>query len=156
MGVVYQWPVAARLSATDEQGSIPSPSEEDDAAPPKESPRGFLQTSRRELTEEELSTPAARRFLIFEIERLDKECVDHRQYIEQYHDQRVIIATLEEKIHRSRWSEVLSTLCISAGSVGVGAVPSYLTAPNMQSYGYVILGVSSILILAGVASRIWK
>ena len=148
--------MGAKPSATEEQGSIPSLDGDADSAPPKESPRGFLQISRRQLTEEELSTPAARRFLIFEIERLDQECADHRPYIEQYHEQRVTIATLQEKIYKSRWSEILSTLCLTIGSIGLGAAPSYLSVTSLQADGYALLGLSVVLVLGGIASRIWK
>lgn len=61
-------------SETEEGGSTPI---ELSQAPPetKESMRSFLAQARRSLSEEELATPAARRFLIPEIERLDERCL---------------------------------------------------------------------------------
>ena len=72
--IIYPFPVTGtKSSATDEAGSTPTTEGVPSSAEVKESARGFLNLSRRALSEEELSTPAARRFLIFEIERLDRQ-----------------------------------------------------------------------------------
>jgi len=87
--------VVGKPSATEETGSTPlSPTIAADGET-KETPRGFLSVARRNLTDEELSAPAARRFLIAEIERLDQLCTTHDGIITEYHDQRVIIARLQ-------------------------------------------------------------
>jgi hypothetical protein len=143
-------------SATEETGATPVAPEEIAAGERKEPARGFLQAARRGLSEEELSTPAARRFLIAELERLDELCVSNQSYVEKYHDQRVTIATLTEAGKTSRWNEILSFLCLSIGSAGLGAAPSYLGVPGAERYGLVFLGLSILLIIGGVASRVWK
>lgn len=141
---------------TEEFGATPVPEAEDSASETKEQPRGFLQAARRLLSEEELSTPAARRFLISEIERLDTLCGDQQRFVQSYHDQRVTIATLTESSRTSRWGEILSFVCLSVGSAGLGAAPSYLSLPGATSIGLVFMGLSAILVIVGVASRIWK
>jgi hypothetical protein len=76
---IYQFRVASisqSSSATEELGSTPIDAAEMAAGETKEQPRGFLQAARRGLSEEELSTPAARRFLIADLERLDRLCVE--------------------------------------------------------------------------------
>jgi hypothetical protein len=157
--IIYQFPgpeKLEKLSATEEAGSTPSPTPSNAIGEVKESPRGFLQVSRRALSEEELSTPAARRFLIFEIERLDQQCSDYQGYAEKYHDQRVLIAALEENQKTSRWNEILSFVCLTVGAAGLGSAPSYLSIQNTSNFGWIILVLSMVLVGVGVASRVWK
>ncbi len=122
----------------------------------KEASRSFLQVGLRALNEEELSSSAARRFLLYEIERLDKICAKSEIFIEKYHDQQVEIATLTEAGKISRWNEILSFICLSVGSAGIGAAPSYISVPGVEKVGWFILGLSVILVGAGIMSRVWK
>jgi hypothetical protein len=143
-------------SATEETGATPIALAELAASEAKEAPRAFLKAARRGLSEEELSSPAARRFLIAELERMDELCNTNQKYLEQYHDQRVVIATLTEASKVSRWNEILSFVCLSIGSAGIGAASSYLGLAGAEKYGLVIFGLSAVLVGVGVASRIWK
>jgi hypothetical protein len=147
---------AKQISETEETGATPLASAEIAAGATKEPARGFLQAARRGLSENELSTPAARRFLIAEIERMDLLCVENQSIVAKYHDQRVLIATLTEAAKASRWNEILSFLCLSVGSAGLGAAPSYLVVKGAESFGLVFLGLSVVLVLGGCASRMWK
>lgn len=154
---IYEFPVAGKnLSVTEETGATPIAPEEIGAAETKEAPRGFLKAARRTLSEEELSTPAARRFLISEIERLDQICADNQGFVTKYHDQRVIIATLTETGKKSRRNEILSLLCFSIGCAGIGAAPAYLVIPNAQHFGWVVFGLSAILVIGGLVLKEWK
>jgi hypothetical protein len=143
-------------SATDESGSVPIAAEEVAATAAKEPARAFLQSARRNLSDNELATPAARRFLIADIERLDQLCLELKEFERQYHDQRVTIATLEEASKASRWNEILSFVCLSVGSAGIGAAPSYLVLKDGTTIGVMIMVLSLILVLTGVASRVWR
>jgi hypothetical protein len=154
---IYQFPVAANLpSVTEEAGATPLAPAEIAAGETKEPTRSFLQAARRGLSEEELSTPAARRFLIAELERMDELCTTNQSYIDKYHDQRVIIAGLTESAKTSKWNEILSFLCLSIGSAGLGASPSYLSIPGAEKFGIVFLALSALLLIGGIASRVWK
>lgn len=141
---------------TEEAGSIPVVGNETSAPETKNIPRSFLQAARRGLSEEELSTPAARRFLIAELERMDETCGEMKGFEKKYHDQRVEIATLIEAGKISRWNEILSFICLTVGAAGLGAAPGYLNVVGAEHYGQVFFGLSLILVLAGIASRIWK
>lgn len=141
-------------SATEEAGSTPVHSE--NAADQEKDARRFLTPARRDLSEEELASPAARRFLIAEIERLDTECADHKEIRQQYNDLRVEHARTQERGRRDKWNEVLSFVCLSVGSAGIGAAPSYMMEPTLAAVGWVFLGGSVLLVLIGVASKIWK
>jgi hypothetical protein len=145
-----------KSSITEEAGATPIAPAEIASAETKEPARSFLQAARRGLSEEELSTPAARRFLIAELERLDVLCTSSQEFVEKYHNQRVTIATLTEQANTSKWNEILSFVCLSVGAAGLGAAPSYLSVKGAEIFGFVFLALSVILVIAGVASRVWK
>jgi hypothetical protein len=143
-------------SATDESGSVPIAAEEVEATAAKEPARAFLQSARRNLSDDELATPAARRFLIADIERLDELCTELKEFERQYNDQRVVIATLTEASKSSRWNELLSFVCLSIGSGGLGAAPSYLALKDGTAIGLMVVIFSLVLVITGIASRVWK
>jgi hypothetical protein len=155
---IYAFPCmsASKSSATEEIGSTPVPSASGSGGEVKESPRSFLQVARRNLTEEDFGTPAARRFLIAEIERLDVICATHEIVVTRYHDQRVTIAELTQETRVSRKNDILAFVCLSLGSVGIGAAPGYLALAGGGAYGAVILCGSVLLIGAGAISKVWK
>ena len=143
------------LSATDEAGSTPV--ERGISANAKEAdPRAFMSSGKRNLSEEELATPAARRFFIFEIERLDREVARLRKIEEQHGDLRVEFAVLRSETRQVRLTELLSFTCLSVGAAGIGAAPSYLTADGLGTVGLVVLISSGLLFAAGVLSRMLK
>jgi hypothetical protein len=79
---------------TDEAGSQLVRDASAEAA--KEQPRSFLAKARRELDERELSSPAARRFFIAEIERLDKENAELRHYRDSYFEAQTQLSVMRE------------------------------------------------------------
>ena len=141
-------------SPTDEAGSVPLAVDANSGIP--KAARGFLKTATRDLSEEELASPAARRFLIAEIERLDKDCDDLRQLRIDHGALREKYARLDEKAKRVRWVEILSTAALSAGSVGIGAAPSFVIVNEVATVGWIILACSLLLAIAGIASRFSK
>ncbi|MEZ5901661.1 MAG: hypothetical protein R3D51_19450 [Hyphomicrobiaceae bacterium] len=157
MGAIYQFPVAGKQSsATEEVGATPVAQAELAAGETKEAMRGFLQAARRGLSEDELSTPAARRFLIAELERMDELCSNNELFVQQYHEQKVTIAVLTETAKSSRWNEILSFVCLSVGSAGLGASPSYFSIPGAEKFGIVFLILSLVLVSAGVIARVMR
>jgi hypothetical protein len=143
-------------SATEESGSTPLSGAVVLAENIKETPRAFLQAARRNLTEEDLDTPAARRFLLAEIERLDQICTDHEGLITHYHDQRVTIAELTLGSQVTRKNDLLSFVCLSVGSAGIGAAPGYFGLAGGTAYGIVVLLGSVLLFAAGILSKVLK
>ena len=156
---IYQFPmpesgkVLGTTGPTDERGALPVAGGE-----VKEAGRSFLEVARRNLTEEELSSPGVRRFLLYEVERLDQLCVKYEPFVEKYHDQRVTIATLTEGAKTSRWIEILSSMCLAIGSAGLGASISFLTTPGTAnvSWGWIAFGLCAILTLTGAAPKVFK
>ena len=100
--------------------------------------------------EKELST-VAKRFLVAEINRLVEENQQLKQFKDKYHDADKRLAVLKEAIKPFRANEFLSSVCLIAGSAGVGAAPSFL---SLNSYGwYALVSVSAMLVIAGIGAR---
>jgi hypothetical protein len=87
---------------------------------------------------------------------LDQLCTELKEFERHYNDQRVEIATLTAHSRTSRWNEILSFVCLSIGSGGVGAAPSYLTLKDGATIGVMIIAFSVILVITGVLSRVWR
>ena len=138
-------------SPTEEAGSIAT-----GTPPGKEPARAFLQLARKDLSEEELSSPGVRRFLIAEIERLDTDCVELRTIRDRYNEQRVELAVLQESSKASKFYELLSFVTLSVGSAGLGAAPSYFAINGAASTAWVVLILSCILVMTGIAARVFK
>jgi hypothetical protein len=133
----------------------------------KESPREFLRAARRNLTEVEAASPAGIRWLTHDVERLDQECgalrgelselrTRHEVLQNEHMDKRVEIESLKAKSRDSLKTEILSIICMSAGSVGLGAAPKYLDIPEAAQFAVIVLAVSVVLIIGGIVLRVWK
>lgn len=138
-------------SETDEAGATPIPQSSGDSQ--KEQPRRFLESGRKNLSPEELASPAAGRFLIAEIERLDGQCAELKVVEKKYGDLRVEVASLQERATTSKLLEITSFACLSVGSAGLGAAPSYLSLDGALALGLVIAAGSTILVAVGVFAR---
>lgn len=154
---IYRFPVAEKpvsISATEEAGSIALTGA--GYSNIKEPARSFLDSGRRNLREEEIDSPAARRFLIAEIERLDQVCAELDSYKDQYHDQRVELTQLRAEKTKSIFHEILSTFCISVGFAGLGAAPNYLAVAGAERFVLIVIGLSAVLVAGGFITKAWK
>jgi hypothetical protein len=101
--------------------------------------------------ETELST-VAKRFLIAEMSRLVEENHQLKQLKDRYHDIDKRLAVLKETLRPSRTHEFLSSVCLIAGSAGLGAAPNFL---SLNPYGwYVFVSASGLLLLAGIVAKV--
>ncbi len=155
------------ISPTEEAGSIPvsdSPGETEEV---KELARSFLGAARRDLTQDEASSPAGVRWLQYEADRLDRECssaksdlrdlrLKYDSLVEAFHDQRVLVETLTGKKSLSIRNDVLSALCLASGGAGLSAGVTYLSIPQAHEMASVVIAISSILLVGGIVLRIWK
>jgi hypothetical protein len=139
-------------SPTEEAGAVPIVGA--DAPEPKESSRSFLAPARRNLSEEELAAPGVRRFLIWEIERLESRIFEIQPFLEKYHDLRVEKAGLDEKLKGSKLNDVLSAVCLSAGSAAIGASSKLVTLDLIS--GFIVLAVAVVLVVAGIVAKASK
>jgi hypothetical protein len=138
-------------SPTEETGAVPI---EQPGAVSKQSPRAYLNSARRNLSEDELRSPGAIRLLISESDRLEDRCASLEVTAAAYHDLRVEKAVLEAKSRASKWHEVLSGICLATGSAGIGVSFRLLALDTASGTGVLI--VSVLLVLIGIASKVWK
>lgn len=103
-------------------------------------------------TDDKELSRVARRFLVAEINRLVDENQQLKQFKDKYHDADKKLAVLKETLRPFRINELLSSICLIAGSAGLGAAPSFL---SLNSYGwYVFVGASALLVVAAIVARI--
>lgn len=140
-------------SATEESGSTPVGSA---GVQPKQQPRRFLDVAKRDLSEEELASPAARRFLIAEIERLDDECADVKAAQRELLALKVENATLRESGKKDTWKERLSFVSSTVGAAGIGAAPSFIGTAATAQAGWIIAIGAALLVIVAVWSRLAK
>jgi hypothetical protein len=96
--------------------------------------------------EKELST-FAKRLIVGEVNRLVEENKRLRQMKDKYSD-----ADKRLAINALRKNDFLSTICLVAGSVGLGAAPVFL---NVNAYvSCVLVSLSALLLIGGIAARI--
>jgi hypothetical protein len=133
------------------------PSDEAASKPLPESPgikrnRGFMKAARKDLSEEDLSTPAARQFLLDELERLDGEISELQEFRGSYYEASTKVKVLEERQLRSSETEIMSNLCLTVGSAMLGASPSLITATGtnediLRHYGWVLFTLAALLVV---------
>src|SRR5690242_6518962 len=125
--------------ATEDSGSVAVARAAVRASEIKQQGFDFLQSGRRDLSEEELSAPAVRRFLIAEIERLSVENGKLVAIRDLYYEAKTDLAVEREQSKVSRKVDLLSFVCLTAGSAGLGAAPSYF---SFSSLGWVFFFIS--------------
>src|SRR6185312_14754405 len=107
------------------------------------------------------------RWLQYDADRLEQECNAarialnalkgaHEQLTNQFHDQRVELASLKGTGHASVRNEILANLCLAAGSAGLGVAPGYFAVPAAAGLATIGLVVSGLLVLGGISCRVWK
>ena len=108
---------------------------------------------RRELSDEELSSPAIQRMLIDDIERLEEEKYDLSEYQEKYHEADKNAAILEEKLKSSVTQEIVFGVCLTVGAASLGYAPSVW---DNQPTGWISIAFGAFLIIGGIASKVVK
>ncbi len=108
---------------------------------------------RRELSDEELSSPAVQRMLIDDIERLEKENFDLLEYQEKFHEADKKAAILEEKLKASVTQEIAFGVCLTLGAASLAYAPSVWTN---QPTGWIAIAFGAFLIIGGIASKVVK
>jgi len=108
---------------------------------------------RRELLEDELSSPSVQRMLLDELERLEEEKSSLIDYRSHFHTADKNAAILAEKLKANVSQEIIFGVCLSIGAAVLGYVPSLW---DSQPDGYMALGIGIVLILAGIASKVAK
>ena len=144
---------------TDSQNSPDTEPEEGAAPETAEAKKGTsgrrsFQNLRRELTDEELSSPAVQRMLLDEIERLDSECGDVRTLREKFHISDKKVGILEERFKTKVAIEIIHVACISLAGAALGYAASNWATQHTVSIIALVFG--GVLLVAGLAAKVIK
>ena len=113
--------------------------------------RSAFKNLRRELTEDELASPAIQRMLIDEIERLEEENIDLKEAQNLYHEADKRSAVLEEKLKDRLGQEIMYGSCLAVGAAAMGYAPA-IWGPGRLT-GLIFIALGAILIIAVIISR---
>jgi hypothetical protein len=128
----------------------PEPSPEPTSALAAPKARQSLARVRRELSEEELASPAVQRLLIEELERLERQNVILAEYRERFHAADKEAAILKEQNKKSLAGEIVFGVALAVGAALVGYAPVLW---SNQPSGSVALGLGIFLMIGGAVSR---
>jgi len=128
----------------DESGALPV-----ETSTPKG--RRSLARVKRELSEEELSTPGVQKMLIEELERLDTEARELEQYRDKYYIAEREVAVLNEKFRKNVAVEIIANGSLTIGAAAIGYAPAVWTS---QPTGWIAIVFGAVLIIAGVVARV--
>ncbi len=106
---------------------------------------------RRELSDEELSSPAVQRMLIDEIERLERDNTRLGGFQDRFHGADRRVGILEEKLQQSHSGEIIFGVCLTVGAAAMGYAPA---AWSNQPDGWLSLAFGVLLVAGGIASRV--
>jgi hypothetical protein len=98
---------------------------------------------RREITDEDLASPAVQRILLGEVDKLQYQVLQLEMIESQFYliDKRS--AVLEEKLKSVNSHEVLYSLCLTIGSIVIGL--SSMIWEN--GYGWLAIAMGSLLVI---------
>ena len=132
-----------------------APEDEGDGIPlPHTKGRKAFSKLRRELSDEELKSPAVQRLLIDDIERLEKENGKLSHFQDIYHDADKQAAILKEKLKTHIAVEIIFGVCLTIGAALIGFSPSLWDPSKPHGWASIALGV--VLIVGGIASKVVK
>ena len=106
---------------------------------------------RRELTEEELTSPAAQRLILDDLDRLEEDNNTLEKFRGKYHEVDKKSSILEEKLKRHNALDILSSAALVAGSLSIGYAPKVWDAETATGPVFLVIGI--ILIAGGIWSK---
>jgi hypothetical protein len=107
---------------------------------------------RREISEDDLSSPAVQRILLGEVDKLQSQVNDLEVIETQFHVVDKKSAVLEEKLKAVNSQEVLYSLCLTIGAAVIG-LSSMIWE---KGYGWIAITIGSLLLVGGIVSRVMK
>ncbi|WP_163934370.1 hypothetical protein [Paraferrimonas sp. SM1919] len=106
---------------------------------------------RRELTEEELASPAAQRLILDELDRLEEENVSLKRLRTEFHTVDKKASVLNEKLKRHNALDILSSAALAAGSLSLGYAPKVWAADTATGPIFLVIGI--VLIASGIWAK---
>ncbi|MGH8219045.1 MAG: hypothetical protein ACREUT_10850 [Steroidobacteraceae bacterium] len=106
---------------------------------------------RRNLSEDELKSPGVQKMLLDDIERLEKEVSELRNFRNRFYAEETKCAVLRERRTRSTAIEVVHITCLAIGSVLITYAFSFWT---VQPLGWISV-ISGFVLLSGSIAAKW-
>lgn len=120
---------------------------------------------KREISEEDLKSPAVQRILLSEVDKLENRnlelentlksnIVSFNSLNDSYHEKDKQKEILEEKLKTHKSQEILYSFCLTSGSIIIGLAKIVWT----EGFGELFLGIGFFLIIGGIFSKAikWK
>lgn len=105
---------------------------------------------RREISEEDLASPAVQRILLGEVDKLQHK-VETLEVIEsKFHVADKKSAILEEKLRSVNSQDILYSACLTIGSAIIGLSSMVWE----KGYGPATIAIGSVLVVVGIVSRL--
>ena len=106
---------------------------------------------RRELSEEEFSSPGTRIMLLEELDRLRQENYELRDIRERFHERDKDSAVLQEQLKKSNAQDIILGATLAGGSLILGNLPSLWST---QPTGWIALVVGGVFVAGTVVARL--
>ena len=106
---------------------------------------------KRELSEDELKSPAVQKLLLNEHDKLEQRISELEGFVERFYNSDKLRAILEEKLKTTTAFEILYSFCLTAGSALIG-----ISGIFWDKKGYLLLIIGFVFILGGIISKIVK
>ena len=131
----------------DEAGSKPIAPEEASKA------RRALSSLKRELSDDDLSSPGVQKLLLDYLERAEEENAKLKVFQEKYHQADKRNDVLEQKLKTNTAVEIVSTGCLAIGAAAIVYAPVvWATQPT----GYIALSFGIILTGVGIGAKVFR
>jgi len=115
--------------------------------------RKALATAHRELSDEELSSPAVQKLLLDEIDRIESENNDLLEYRSKFHEVDKKVAVLEQQGKQKIVTEIISMTCTTIGAAALGYSRVLWSD---QPTAYIAIAFGSILVICGIIAKVIK
>lgn len=120
---------------------------------------------KREISEDDLKSPAVQRILLSEVDKLENRNIELENVLktnikffndlkDNYHEVDKQKEILEEKLKTHKSQEILYSFCLTSGSIIIGLAKNVWD----KGYGQLFLGLGLFLIIGGIISKAvkWK
>jgi hypothetical protein len=122
------------------------------AARPNKAGRA-LASLKRELTDEELTSPGAQKMLLEELSRLSDENVALQAFRDKFHNSDKQLAVVTEKAKHNLALEIVASSCLAIGAAALGYAPKVWSS---QPSGWIALVFGAVLIVGGLVAKAIK
>jgi hypothetical protein len=108
---------------------------------------------KRQLSEEDLSSPGVQKLLLDDLERAETECEILQGYIERYHEADKRSAVFEERIRSVTAIDIMFGVGVGLGGTIMGLSPTFWAD---QPKGLIVLIIGGLLVVGASIARVVK